>query len=239
MRRWSLLLISTTISTVVTALPVITESPAASAAADSRPTLTPGACGPVVRHLQRRLAHLRYAPGPATGCVNRPTIMAVWALQKANRLRPASAVGPRTWRALDRGRVPRPLVRQGAAPKRVEINLTRQLMHVYRRNRLALTTHISTGAQRRYCHKGRCGFAITPTGNFRVYRQNNGWRTGPLGSMYKPMYFRGGIAMHGSTSVPLYPASHGCVRLPLNVAHNLRHLVSKGQPVYVRRPPRR
>ncbi|SDG93375.1 Putative peptidoglycan binding domain-containing protein [Sinosporangium album] len=226
-------------STTLTGLPLLAVATEAAATSRPRPTLFQGDCGRIVADLQRRLIRLRYAPGYVTGCMNPSTIMAVWALQKANRLRPTAAVGPKTWRALDRGRVPRPLVRTAAAPKRVEINLTRQLMHVYRRNRLALTTHISTGAQRRYCHNGRCGYAITPVGDYRVYRQNNGWQTGPLGSMYKPMYFRGGIAMHGSTSVPLYPASHGCVRLPLNVAHNLHHLVHKGQPVYVRRPPRR
>jgi lipoprotein-anchoring transpeptidase ErfK/SrfK len=29
------------------------------------------------------------------------------------------------------------------------------------------------------------------------------------------MYFNGGIAVHGYTSVPTYPASHGCVRVSI------------------------
>ena len=30
--------------------------------------------------------------------------------------------------------------------------------------------------------------------------------------MYRPLYFKGGFAVHGSSNVPGYPASHGCVR---------------------------
>ena len=35
----------------------------------------------------------------------------------------------------------------------------------------------------------------------------------PLGLLYRPKYFYGGVAIHGFTSVPSQPASHGCVRL--------------------------
>jgi hypothetical protein len=31
--------------------------------------------------------------------------------------------------------------------------------------------------------------------------------------LYRPKYFRGGIAVHGSGSIPAYPASHGCARV--------------------------
>ena len=40
-----------------------------------------------------------------------------------------------------------------------------------------------------------------------------GWWEGELGELYRPKYFRGGIAVHGSNSIPNYPASHGCVRV--------------------------
>ena len=35
------------------------------------------------------------------------------------------------------------------------------------------------------------------------------------------MYFTGGYAIHGNPSVPPYPASHGCVRVPMWVAPRL------------------
>ncbi|MFP5299042.1 MAG: L,D-transpeptidase family protein, partial [Actinomycetota bacterium] len=40
-------------------------------------------------------------------------------------------------------------------------------------------------------------------------------RVSRLGTLYDPSYFVGGYAFHGSPSVPTYPASHGCIRLPM------------------------
>ena len=37
-------------------------------------------------------------------------------------------------------------------------------------------------------------------------------RRGPL-RLWRPRYFNGGIAVHGSPSIPAYPASHGCARV--------------------------
>ena len=51
--------------------------------------------------------------------------------------------------------------------------------------------------------------------------------------MYNPYYFNGGIAVHGLASVPSYPASHGCARIPLAIAEYFPTLVSKGEAVYV------
>ena len=36
---------------------------------------------------------------------------------------------------------------------------------------------------------------------------------GDLGSLYRPKFIVGGVAIHGSPSIPNYPASHGCVRV--------------------------
>jgi lipoprotein-anchoring transpeptidase ErfK/SrfK len=41
------------------------------------------------------------------------------------------------------------------------------------------------------------------------------WDKSPLGQLYRPRYFNGGVAVHGYPSVPAYPASHGCVRVSL------------------------
>ena len=56
--------------------------------------------------------------------------------------------------------------------------------------------------------------AVTPVGTFRINRERpDGWWVGDLGQIYRPKYFIGGVAIHGSLSVPAYPASHGCVRV--------------------------
>lgn len=59
----------------------------------------------------------------------------------------------------------------------------------------------------------------TPKGVYRIYNQINGWHESTKYSgamMYRPKYFNGGIALHGSATdwyVKPYPASHGCVRM--------------------------
>ena len=58
------------------------------------------------------------------------------------------------------------------------------------------------------------GVSITPDGLFKTDRERpEGWWEGDLGQIYRPKYFRGGVAVHGSNSIPNYPASHGCVRV--------------------------
>jgi lipoprotein-anchoring transpeptidase ErfK/SrfK len=48
-----------------------------------------------------------------------------------------------------------------------------------------------------------------------VYREVNAMHSSSLelGDMWRPKFFTGGIAVHGSASVPAFPASHGCVRV--------------------------
>jgi lipoprotein-anchoring transpeptidase ErfK/SrfK len=86
---------------------------------------------------------------------------------------------------------------------------------------------------------GRGGFG-TPTGTYRIYRETNRWHestTYPGAMMYRPKYFRGGVALHGSISdtyVRSYPASSGCVRMLKKDVDTLwRSGVSVGTPVRV------
>jgi lipoprotein-anchoring transpeptidase ErfK/SrfK len=79
----------------------------------------------------------------------------------------------------------------------------------------------STGSGLRYLSGGTWHTALTPSGSFRVFRRVNAWDTGPLGKLYRPQYFNGGIAVHGYTSVPSTPASHGCCRVSLPAMDNL------------------
>jgi L,D-transpeptidase-like protein len=74
---------------------------------------------------------------------------------------------------------------------------------------------------------------VTPPGRFTFDWHYNGWRNGSLGELYNPYYFNGGIAVHGYTSVPTYPASHGCARIPMHIAEYFPSMVFKGMPVYV------
>jgi peptidoglycan hydrolase-like protein with peptidoglycan-binding domain len=79
-------------------------------------------------------------------------------------------------------------------------------------------------------------YAITPTGNFTTTTFMPGWVTVPLGQMYNPVFFIDtAYAIHGDTCVPLQPVSHGCVRIPMDIAALFHTLVpAPGTPVYIR-----
>jgi lipoprotein-anchoring transpeptidase ErfK/SrfK len=72
----------------------------------------------------------------------------------------------------------------------------------------------STGNNETYTSStGGSAQAVTPPGSFRINREVDGVREAPLGTLYRPKYFNGGIAIHGSGSIPAHPASHGCARV--------------------------
>ena len=98
----------------------------------------------------------------------------------------------------------------------------------------AVTAPAPAQAPVRNSTNGHSGFAHTPRGKFRVYRKAPGWETSPLGTLYKANYFDGGYAIHGEPAVPLHPASHGCVRVPMGTSKIVAKLLPIGTRVYVR-----
>lgn len=201
---------------------------------DQFTTLKIGSRGIEVHNAKKRLKDLGFPPGNLSPTYDSALRMTVWAFQKANGLKPVDRIDSPTWQALLHPRRVRPLVADGE-PERTEIDLRRQLLTTWKDGKPVLVTHISTGARRPYCEKGHCGFAATPLGDYRVGARVPGWSTGILGAMFYPVYFNGGIAIHGSTLVPRYPASHGCVRVPLHNALDVYRFLQPNIPVYVRR----
>jgi peptidoglycan hydrolase-like protein with peptidoglycan-binding domain len=178
-----------------------------------------------------------YYPGPADGSFGADTLEAVWAFQEAQGLPPTGIVGRATWAALAHPRSPAVLVPAGGST-RVEINLADEVLVLYRGGQAALISHVSTGGGYYFCSPGGgCGYAITPTGNFQTTSFMPGWITVPLGEMYNSVFFiDSAYAIHGDTYVPLEPVSHGCVRIPMDIAQFFHTLVpTPGTPVYIRR----
>ncbi len=209
-------------------------TPQAPAPAGPEPEiLEAGVVGPRTAAVQEQLLALGYDGGPADGEFGTRTTMAVWAFQKVNGFAPDGRVTPELWSAMQAPAAPVPPLRPDGGGDRVEIDLARQLLFLYDGGQLVLITHISTGTGEEYCDGGVCGVAVTPTGDFTVTRRISGWRTSALGRLYNPLYFHGGIAIHGSPSVPDYPASHGCVRIPMHIAEYFPDLVTNGEPVFV------
>lgn len=211
-----------------------TAAAMAPAYAAPKRTLHEGMSGSDVKALQQRLNALKYYTGTADGQFGPNTLEAVWAFQEVQGLGVDGIVGPNTARALVSPRAYVPRDPNGGAT-RVEVNLTKRVLVLYQNHSIALISHVSAGGGYRYCSPNGCSTAITPTGNYRTTTYIPGWVTVPLGRMYNPVFFIGTVyAIHGDTDVPLNPVSHGCVRIPMDIAaffHTM--LPTHGTPVYV------
>ena len=122
-------------------------------------------------------------------------------------------------------------------PDRLEIDIERQVMYLVEGGEVVATFGISSGSGEIYLSpRPEVGWAIatTPLGSFAIERHIPGWRFVGLGVLYNPWYFDGPYAIHGSPSVPAYPASHGCVRTTYTDADWLTERLSIGFRVIVR-----
>jgi lipoprotein-anchoring transpeptidase ErfK/SrfK len=236
-RLWMSLLL---VPVLAVALPTMASAAPAAHAARTAPAaparaLQPGMSGAAVKALQRRLAALKYYPGSIDGRFGTNTLEAVWAFYEVQGLPAHDYVSSAMKRALAHPRAPRVLVGHGEA-NRIEVSLSREVLVLYHNNHVELISHVSTGGHYYYCSNGGCAVAITPTGNFKTVVFMPGWVQVPLGEMFNPVFFIGtAFAIHGDTDVPLAPVSHGCVRIPMDIAaffHKLVHI--PGEPVYIR-----
>lgn len=185
------------------------------------PRLAYGLRSPAVADLGRQLRALHYATPTGTSFDSR-MLDAVYAFQKVHGLARTGVVDSRFWRVLAGAAIPRP--RYAGPADHLEVDKSRQVLFVVRGGQVALVVPISTA--------GLAG-TFTPVGQFSVYRKVVGFDPSPLGTLYDPMYFTGGYAIHGNPSVPPYPASHGCVRVPMWIAPLLYATTPYGQTVYV------
>lgn len=190
-----------------------------------------GQKGAAVASVQRRLNQLHYYAGPVDGVFGPDMAWAVWAFKRVqglpmNQIVPSytanTAVTLAFRRALVHPKAPYVFNPRGGAT-RVEINLARQVLVLYKYNRVHLILDISSGGGYYYCDnpplQNHCGHAVTLDGNYHAAYFVPGLQKVNLGSMYNPVYFNtaAGQAMHGGDPVPWWPASHGCVRLQEDV----------------------
>ena len=185
------------------------------------PTLRPGSSGPTVARLISSLAALHYAVR-RTSTFGGELIDSLYAFQKVQGLPRTGVADTATWRALARPRLPH--IRYSGPADHLEIDKGHQVLYVVRGGRVALIVPVSTA--------GIPGY-FTPVGHFAIYRKVVGFDPSPLGTLFDPMYFTGGYAVHGNPTVPPYPASHGCVRVPMWIAPYLFQTNSYGETVYV------
>jgi peptidoglycan hydrolase-like protein with peptidoglycan-binding domain len=159
----------------------------------------PGARGPAVRLLQQRLAAKGYVVGQR-GLFDDRTARAVLAFRKVAGLARTTAADSGLFKAVLAGKGTFK-VRHPDHGKHVEADLSRQVVALIR------------GARVERIYPASSGKPSTPTirGSFRVYSKLPGFNAK---GMYYSNFFIRGFAIHGYASVPVFAASHGCLRVP-------------------------
>jgi lipoprotein-anchoring transpeptidase ErfK/SrfK len=184
-------------------------------------TLSVGSTGPDVVALRSRLAQLHvHVPAPST-TFGSDLYDSVVAFQKARALERTGTADDATWRALSQDVVPTPRYRGPGS--HIEVSKSRQILMVVRDGETVSYLPVSSGAG-----------GITPVGNYRILWKALATTTwlGPA-ILYRTMTFHTHYAIHGFPSVPTYPASHGCVRVPIWIADWLYQQSPVGERVYV------
>ena len=224
-------------STVPVTEPVVTEPPATAPPPTEPPppTVPPNvvivpamteplapvgtSSGSDTARAQWRLLELGFWVQNADGEYGLTTRQAVMAFQKYYGLEADGILGEQT-AALMSAITERPRGRTDAGTL-VEVDKSKQLLFFVQDGITQWILNTSTGTEIPYEEPNKNdptkiekGDSVTPVGLFDVYRERpEGWWEGDLGEIYRPKYFRGGVAVHGSNSIPAYPASHGCVRV--------------------------
>ncbi|MBB3138031.1 peptidoglycan hydrolase-like protein with peptidoglycan-binding domain [Rhizobium pisi] len=106
------------------------------------------------------------------------------------------------------------------------VSKDKQSLAVYDGAEVVATSKVSTGKDGH----------TTPSGIFSVlekqkYHESNLYSAAPMPFMQRLTW--SGIALHESNSVPRYPASHGCVRMPGAFAKMLYGMTETGVPVII------
>jgi hypothetical protein len=179
-----------------------------------------GSGGTKVLLLQRGLRSLGFAV-PVSGRFDGGTARAVTAFRKTNRMGTSGFASAAVYAKVLRHRGAFRL-RHARAGRHVEFDWSRQVLVLAARGRPWRVYHASSGKP------------STPTvfGSFRFYSKTPGYNSH---AMYFSNYFIGGYAVHGYAGVPNYPASHGCIRVPIPNAVDIYRHISLGERIFVYR----
>lgn len=184
-----------------------------------------------IQDAEQQLADLGYWTGPIDGVLDAASKHALVAFQKVEGRKRTGRLTLEEVEALSKATRPEPRDRTYA---HIEIDLKRQvLMVIDNAGNVTTVLPVSTGNEHWYTDRGKKQRAHTPRGRFIVTRKIDGLRISSLGALFYPCYIVNGIAIHGSRSVPAYPASHGCIRIPMFAAKAFHDMTPVGTVVEV------
>jgi hypothetical protein len=182
------------------------------------------------KEAEQLLSALGYWTGPVDGRFDAGSRWALIAFQKWEH-RPIT--GKLTLAELQAIRSSdRPIARDGEY-EHVEVDVDRQVMLLVDDRGAVRVLPVSTGTEAPFVEEGQMSVAHTPRGRFVVYDKTYGWEGGQRGSVYYANYISGAVAIHGDLSVPLGPASHGCIRVPMFAAREVSKQLKLGTIVLV------
>jgi Putative peptidoglycan binding domain/L,D-transpeptidase catalytic domain len=180
---------------------------------------------------EQKLSELGYLITKVDGVADESTYHAVAAFQKVQGLKITGRLSKTEIATLRTAEKPEPKYKGFA---HVELDLGRQvLLLVNEEDVVTLILPISSGSEKRYFSEGKWQTAHTPRGFFKIERKIDGTRHAPLGDIFYPNYFHGGVAIHGLGSVPFTAASHGCARIPKFAAADFSSRTWVGMDVIV------
>jgi hypothetical protein len=183
------------------------------------------------REAEQRLADLGYGTGRIDGRWDAASRHALIAFQKVEGLKRTGQLTRAHFEILLNANRPTP---RETGDAHIEVDLIRQVLFVVDdTGAVARILPVSTGNGKVFVSQGWARDAITPPGRYKVYLKLSGWKKSPLGMLYYPVYFMWGTAIHGYASVPVKPASHGCVRIPMFAAKEFFKMTPMGMPVIV------
>ena len=182
-----------------------------------------------VREAERRLSDLGYWTGAVDGRLDAVSRSALISFQKWEGRPITGRLTIEEFEALRAAATPAP--RDGDY-EHVEVDIDRQVLLIVDDKGGVRVLPVSTGTDKPFVYERQTSIAYTPRGRFVVYDKTMGWEDN-LPGMYYPNYISGGIAIHGSHSVPAQPASHGCIRIPLFAAREVSKLLKLGTIVLV------
>jgi hypothetical protein len=175
--------------------------------------------GGIARLFNESLQAQGFHTGTKGSRVTSGTRLAIKAFRKTNGMPRSERYSPEIFRRLLQGRGAYP-VQHPKDGRHVEVDISRQVMALIEGDRPVHTFHVATGT----------GGTPTVRGSFRFYRKDPGYNSK---RMYFSVYFIGGYATHGYSSVPNRRASHGCVRNPIQFSRFIYNWIEIGMPIHV------
>ncbi len=238
---------TTTVPETTTTVAATTTAAPSTTAAPQVPVLDPPlqavgtADGEETKRVQQRLLDLGFWLSGVDGDFGATTKQAVMAFQKWSGLERTGQLDQVTADFLNA--TTERVQAQATAGSLAEVDKDRQLLFLVRDGITVWAINASSGSGQYYLEENQkkpgtweSGRSVTPSGQYAVNRERpEGWWEGDLGKIYRPKYFNGGIAIHGSGSIPAQPASHGCVRVSVPAMDMIwdSGLVPKGTTIVV------